>query len=203
MVGGLDIRARPCQHQGSTIFPAFMPTQLILTKNVKNLGAEGDQVSVADGYARNFLLPRQMAIAATPGAMRRIEALKLLRAERERKELEEAQELGKKIGKLSSTVELKAGEGGKVFGSVSAADIAAALAERGFQVDRRSVHLEEPIKKLGNFEIPIRLHPQVTAVFKLTVASPDAPAPAAEESAARAPKAKSEKAHPVRKKKKA
>jgi large subunit ribosomal protein L9 len=179
-----------------------MSTQLILTKNVKGLGSEGDQVSVADGYARNFLLPQQMAVVATPGAMRRIESLKLLRAERERKELEEAQELAKKIGKLSSTVELQAGEGGKVFGSVSGSDIASALAQRGFQVDKRSIQLDEPIKKAGSFEIPIRLHPQVTATFKLTVASPNTPAaPAPEEAAARPAKAKSEKARPVRKKK--
>ncbi|MCC7517756.1 MAG: 50S ribosomal protein L9 [Verrucomicrobiae bacterium] len=177
-----------------------MSTQLILTTNVKNLGAEGDVVSVADGYARNFLLPRQMAVVATTGAMRRVESLKLLRTERERKELEEAQELGKKIDKLSSTVELQAGEGGKVFGSVSGADIAAALAERGFQVDKRSIQLDEPIKKAGSFEIPIRLHAQVTATFKLTVAIPHAPA-AEEAPAARGAKAKSEKARPVRKKK--
>lgn len=180
-----------------------MPTQLILTKNVKGLGSEGDQVSVADGYARNFLLPQQMAVAASSGAMRRIESLKLLRAERERKELEEAQELSKKIGKLSSTVELQSGEGGKVFGSVSSNDIASALAERGFQVDKRSIQLEEPIKKLGSFEIPIRLHAQVTATFKLTVVSPHALAAPAADTAPAAPaaKSKSEKARPTRKKK--
>ena len=180
-----------------------MSTQLILTKNVKGLGSEGDQVSVADGYARNFLLPQQLAAAATPGAMRRIESLKLLRAERERKDLEEAQELGKKISKLSSTVELQSGEGGKIFGSVSSSDIAAALAQRGFPVDKRSIQLEEAIKKLGSFEIPIQLHPQVTATFKLTVVSPHAlAAPVVEESAAsRASRTKSEKARPVRKKK--
>ncbi len=181
-----------------------MSTQLILTANVKGLGAEGDQVMVADGYARNFLLPRSLAMAATSSAMRRVESLKLLRAERERKELEEAQELAKKISKLNSTVELQCGENGKVFGSVTNADIASALAERGFQIDRKAVLLEEPIKKLGNFEIPIRLHSQVNAQFKLTVVSPNLPAVAATTSAPfrTAPRAaKTEKSKPVKKKK--
>lgn len=160
-----------------------MPTQIILTSNIPGLGAEGDQVAVADGYARNFLLPRQKAIVASAGALRRIESLKLQRVERERKDLEEAQELAKKIGKLNSTVELQAGEDGKVFGSVTSADIAGALESRGFKVDRKSVLLDEPIKKLGTFEIEIRLHAQVNAKFKLTIESPNMPAPEAAPSA--------------------
>ncbi len=163
-----------------------MPTPLILTSNVKGLGAEGDQVAVSDGYARNFLLPRSLAVPATAAALRRIESLKLLRAGRERKELEEAQETSRKIAKLNSIVELQCGEDGKAFGSVTSADIAAALESRGFAVDRKAVQLEEPIRKAGSFEIPIRLHPQVTAAFKLTVQSPNAPAEAAAESGAKA-----------------
>ncbi len=173
-----------------------MATQVILTANVKSLGAEGDQVSVADGYARNFLLPKNQAVIASPAALRRVESLKLLRTERERKELEEAQETAKKISKLSSTVELQCGEGGKVFGSVTANDIAQALAQRGYPLERRAVQLEEPIKKLGIFEIPIRLHAQVTAQFKLTVVSPNLPAAAAGEAASKT--TRSEKARPAR-----
>ncbi len=175
-----------------------MATQVILTSNINGLGSEGDQVSVSDGYARNFLLPKSMALIATPAALRRIESLKLLRAERERKELEEAQEVAKKISKLNSTVELQTGEGGKVFGSVTSADIAAALASRGFEFDRKAILLDEPIKKLGTFEIPIRIHSQVNAIFKLNVVSPNLPAaseaPAATEAKPRAKSAKSKKA---------
>jgi len=152
-----------------------MPTQLILTSSVQGLGAEGDRVTVADGYARNFLLPRNLAVAGTASAVRQIENLKLKRAERERKELEEAQELARKIDKLSSTVELQMGETGKVFGSVTSSDIAGALHTRGFHVDRKAVLLAEAIKKLGTFEIPIRIHPQVEATFKLTVVSANQP----------------------------
>ena len=155
-----------------------MPTQLILTANVHGLGSEGDRVAVADGYARNYLLPQSLAMVASTGALRQIEALKLKRAERERKELEEAQELAKKISKLHSTVELQTGDQGKAFGSITSADLASALASRGFEIDRKAVLLEEPIKKTGLFEIPIRLHPQVTATFNLTVNSANQPAPA-------------------------
>jgi large subunit ribosomal protein L9 len=158
-----------------------MPTQVVLTSNVKGLGSEGDQVAVADGHARNYLFPHNLAIEATPAAMRRIESLKLLRAERERKELEQAQELATKIGKISCTVELQTGEGGKVFGSVTNMDIANALINNGFQIDKKAVLLDDPIKKVGSFEIPIRLHPQVNATFKLTVISPNAPAPVEEQ----------------------
>lgn len=153
-----------------------MSTQIILTANVHGLGAEGDHVAVADGYARNFLLPKNLAVVATSAALRRIESLKLLRTERERKELEQAQELAKKISKLSSTVELQTGENGKVFGSVTSSDIANALTNRGFEIDRKAIILEEPIKKLGTFDVLIRLHPQVNATFKLTITSPNQPA---------------------------
>jgi large subunit ribosomal protein L9 len=162
-----------------------MQTQLILTSNIPGLGAEGDVVSVSGGYARNFLVPRNMAILATAAAMKRVEALKLLRAERERKELEHAQELAKKIAKIQSTVELQTSEEGKLFGSVTSADIAAALAGRGFEIDRKAVQLEEPIRRTGAYEIPIRLHAQVTATFKLTVASLNQPTPTAETAGAK------------------
>lgn len=144
-----------------------------------------------------------MAMIATAAAVRRIESLKMLRMERERKELEQAQELAGKISKLNSTVELQAGESGKVFGSVTSADIARALASRGFEVDRKAVLLEEPIKKLGVFEIPVRIHPQVNATFKLTVIAPNMPAtpvaPAAAETKPQA-RAKTGKARPFKEK---
>jgi len=156
-----------------------MPTQLILTSNVQGLGAEGDQVTVADGFARNFLLPKSMAVLVTPSELRRVESFKLLRAGRERKELEQAQELARKIGKLNSTVELQTGEKGRAFGSITNADIAGALRSCGFEIDRKAVLLTEPIKQVGIFDIPIRLHPQVNASFKLNVVSPNLPVPGA------------------------
>lgn len=177
-----------------------MATQLILTSNLPGLGSEGDQVTVADGYARNFLLPKSLALEATPAALKRIESLKLLRTERERKELEEAQELSKKISKLTSSVELNAGEKGKVFGSITSADIASGLSSRGFDIDKKAILLDEPIKKTGTFEIPIKIHPQVTATFKLTVTS-NAPAETEEskEAKPRAPKGKpAKKAAPAK-----
>jgi len=175
-----------------------MSTQIILTSNVKDLGGEGDQISVSDGYARNFLFPQKMAIPATAVAIRKIESLKLLRAERERKELEQAQELANKISKLNSTVELQTGENGKVFGSVTNIDIANALSSRGFEIDKKAVLIDEPIKKIGTFEIPIRIHPQVTATFKLTTSSPNLPTQSDASSAEG--KSKTGKARPVRKK---
>jgi large subunit ribosomal protein L9 len=170
-----------------------MPTQLILTSNVQGLGSEGDQVAVTDGYARNFLLPKNLATTATPAALRRVESLKLLRTERERKELEEAQELAKKISKLNSTVELQTGENGKVFGSVTSADIANALASRGFSIDKKAVLLTEPIKKTGTFDIPIRIHPQVNATFKLIINSNLPAAGATPEPKAKSSKSKTSK----------
>lgn len=153
-----------------------MATQLILTANVNGLGAEGDQVNVADGYARNFLLPQKMAVPADAAALRRIQSLKLLRAERERKELEQAQEVAKSISKLNSTVELQTGENNKVFGSITNADIANALVSRGFSIDRKAVLIDEPIKKIGSYNIEIRVHAQVNATFKLNVVSANLPA---------------------------
>ncbi len=173
-----------------------MRTQLILTSNVPGLGTEGDQVTVAGGYARNFLLPKNMAMIATPAALRRVESLKLLSAERERKELEHAQELAKKISKLQSSVELQSGEDGKLFGSVTNADIASAMAARGFEIDHKWVELAEPIRKIGEYEIPIRLHSQVKATFKLTVASANQPAPVAAPHKEAKPKASKDPAKP-------
>jgi large subunit ribosomal protein L9 len=177
-----------------------MSTSVILTSNVQGLGGEGDRVRVADGYARNFLIPRSLALIETSSALRMIEALKLRRAERERKELEEAQELAKRISKLHATEELQIGENGKVFGSVTNHDIADALKAKGFQVDRKAILLDEPIKKIGNFEIPIRVHPQVNAMFKLTVTSPlppeeaeDSSRPAKKDFKAKAPRGKTTK----------
>lgn len=175
-----------------------MLTRLILTANIPGLGAEGDQATVNGGYARNFLIPRNLAVLATAAAMKRVEALKLLRAERERKELEHAQELAKKIAKIQSTVELQTSEEGKLFGSVTNMDIASALASRGFEVDRKAVLLEEPIRKTGSYEIPIRLHAQVTATFKLTVASLNQPTPTEEKPSAKKGKARHETKHEAR-----
>lgn len=148
-----------------------MPTtEVILTEKLENLGAEADIVKVKSGYARNFLLPRGFALEVTPANRKRLSLLQTKRAEREAKELNEAEELGRRINKLKLNFELETGEQGKAFGSITAADIAEKLnAELGGKntVDRHRIQLEKPIKENDTFEVPVKLHHDVTA--KLTV----------------------------------
>ncbi len=165
----------------------LMPsTQIILTENVPGLGAEADVVKVRRGYARNFLLPTGKAHEVTPRAMRQLDALKAKRAEREARELNEAEELARRIGKLKVTFILQTGETGKAFGSITANDLAERLKnEIGREIDRHLFVLEHPIKTTGEHEVPLKLHPDVKAVFKFNVKSSDEPKPEApaEESA--------------------
>ena len=145
-------------------------TEVILTEKISNLGAEADVVRVKRGYARNFLVPRGKALEITPTTLKRLNSLKAKRAEREAKELNEADELARRINKLKITLELETGESGKAFGSITAADLAEKLkAELGgkIEIDRHKIHLDKPIKETGAHEIQIKLHHDVTA--KLTV----------------------------------
>ena len=147
-------------------------TELILTENVPGLGAEADVVKVRRGYARNYLLPRKMAYEVTPGALRQIEALKQKRAEREGRELNEAQELARRIGKARFVFTLETGETGKAFGSVTTQDIVNRLKnEVGAEIDRHKIVLERPIKDTGEHEIAIKLHHDVTAQLVVQVKS--------------------------------
>jgi large subunit ribosomal protein L9 len=147
-------------------------TELILTANVPGLGAEADVVKVRRGYARNYLLPRGMAYEVTPAALRRLDALKQTRAEREGRELNDAQELARRIGKARFIFTLETGETGKAFGSVTAQDIVNRLKnEVGVEIDRHKIVLERPIKDTGEHEVAIKLHHDVTAQLVFQVKS--------------------------------
>ncbi len=161
----------------------FMPsTQIILTENIPGLGAEADVVKVKRGFARNFLLPQGKAFEVTKASMRKLDMLKAKRAEREAKELNEAEETSRRIGKSKMIFTLETGESGKAFGSVTANDIASRLKnEVGVEIDRHRIHLEHPIKSTGEHEIAIKLHADVTATMKFTVKSATEPKPQTEE----------------------
>jgi large subunit ribosomal protein L9 len=160
-----------------------MPTtEVILTAKIYNLGAEADIVKVKTGYARNFLIPTGKALEISPAALRRLNILKAKRAEREAQEMNESQELARKINKIKLDLELETGETGKAFGSITAADIAAKLKDAlgGIEIDRHKIHLERPIKESGKHEIAIKLHHDVNATLEVNVTAKGA-APAGEE----------------------
>ena len=151
-------------------FSAMSTTEVILTEKIASLGAEADVVKVKRGYARNFLVPRGKALEVTPATLKRINVLKTKRAEREAKELNEAEDLSRKINKLKITLELETGESGKAFGSITATDIADRIkADLGgnVDIDRHRIVLEKPIKETGTHEIQVKLHADVVA--KLTI----------------------------------
>ena len=164
-------------------------TELILTESVPGLGAEADVVKVRRGYARNYLLPRGKAFEITPGALRRLDALKQKRAEREARELNEAEELARRIGKARLVFTLETGETGKAFGSVTAQDIVIRLKnELGVEIDRHKIVLERPIKDTGEHEVAVRLHHDVTAQLVFQVKSAEEPKPEPTTSAAEEPR---------------
>ena len=147
-------------------------TELILTENIPGLGAEADVVKVRRGYARNYLLPRGKAYEVTPGALRQLDALKQKRAEREARELNEAEELAHRINKARFIFTLETGETGRAFGSVTAQDIVNRIKnELGAEIDRHKIVLERPIKDTGEHEVAIKLHHNVTAQLVFQVKS--------------------------------
>ena len=166
----------------SATFP--MPsTEIILTDNIPGLGAEADVVKVRRGYARNYLLPQGKAYEVTKQSLRQLDALKAKRATREAAELNEAEDLARRIGKLRVVFTLETGETGKAFGSITAQDLVKRLKnELGNEIDRHRIVLDHPIKSTGEHEVPIKLHHDVTAkfVFQVKPAKEEAPAPAAE-----------------------
>ena len=146
-----------------------MPIELILMDNVENLGEIGDAVRVTDGYARNYLVPKGLARKATPGALRQLEAKKVtLRVEYE-KEVAGAQSLAEAIAKHSVSIPVEASEDEKLFGSVTAQNIAEALKTVEIEMDSKNVLLNEPIKMLGVYTVDPQLHPEVTATLKVWV----------------------------------
>lgn len=143
--------------------------KVILLKDVENLGSLGDEITVKDGFARNYLIPRNLVMEATDGALRVLEQKKAQRARRDRKIKEECEALAEKIGALSITISMEAGEEDKLFGSVTSEMIAENLLAEGVDVDKKKIDLEEPIKALGVFNVDIRLHSEVTAQARIWV----------------------------------
>jgi large subunit ribosomal protein L9 len=147
-------------------------TEVILTSNLVGLGAESDHVKVAAGFARNYLFPRGLAIPLTGANKRRLEALQQRRAEREAHELNTMSELGSSLGKMIIKISVKTGADGKMFGAVTAGTIADELKNQcDVVLDKKKIHLELPIRTLGDHDVELRLHPNVTSTLKVKVES--------------------------------
>jgi large subunit ribosomal protein L9 len=143
--------------------------QIILQEDIEKLGARGDVVSVKEGYARNFLLPRKLALEASPGNLKRLEKIRTSLAKRTATERDGAQKQAELLNDVALTFSRKAGENDQLFGSVTASDISEALAAQGFQVDKRRIELAEPIKVVGQYDVTAKLVHGVTAAFKVNV----------------------------------
>lgn len=158
-----------------------MKTEVILTHNIVGLGAESDQVKVAAGYARNYLYPQRLAIPLTQANRRHIEALKRKRAEREAHEFNTMTELAKGVQKLICVLKVKTGDDGKMFGSITSGMIVDELKHQfDITLDKRKIHLEHPIKALGEYDVELHLHADVKSTLKVQVQSLNAIAPSAE-----------------------
>ena len=145
--------------------------KVILNENIETLGHIGDIVKVAPGYARNYLLPKKLAVLATEGNAKALEHTKRQMAYKKNKALDTAKNLVAKLEALSIVLSHKAGEEGKLFGAVTNMEIAAFLKANGFDIDRKSIVLADPIKHLGEFSVTVKIHPEVTATLKVTVAA--------------------------------
>lgn len=143
--------------------------KIILREDVETLGRMGDVVDVSDGYARNFLIPKKKAVEATTKSVGALEHEKRLIADKSRKAKKAIETLAEKINATPITIPVQVGEGGKLFGSVTNKDIAEALFKEGIEIDKRKIQLEDPLKEVGQFTIPIQLHHDVTAHVKLTL----------------------------------
>src|SRR5262252_2069978 len=143
--------------------------EVILKEDVAKLGSRGDVVKVTEGYGRNFLLPRKLAIEATAGNKAVIEQMKAAAVRRSAKEKSQAEDLAKQFDGVSVNFTRRSGEHDQLFGSVTSADIAEALGKKGFDIDRRKIQLHEPLKTLGEFTVPLKLHKDVTAHFKVVI----------------------------------
>lgn len=144
--------------------------RVILNKDVKDLGKSGALVEVSEGYARNFLFPRQLAAEATPGAMKQWEERKAAEKRKEARLLAEAQALAKELETAKVVVHAKSGEGGKLYGTITTKEIAEAIKKQTpFEVDKRKIELADPIKGLGMFQFVVKVHPLVTATMRVSV----------------------------------
>jgi large subunit ribosomal protein L9 len=145
--------------------------QVILKENIDTLGHIGDIVKVAPGYARNYLLPKGLAVEATAKNAKELDHVKRQMAYRKDKALQSAKNLAAKLAETPIALQHKAGEEGKLFGSVTNMEIAAFLKAQGFDIDRKTILLTEPIKQVGEFEVTVKIHPEVSATIKVTVAA--------------------------------
>ncbi len=143
--------------------------EVILREDVDKVGHRGDLVKVKTGFARNFLLPRKLAVAATDGNRKMVEQQKTAAIRKEAVEKGDAQKLAQMLTGVAVTVARKAGEGDHLFGSVTAIDVADALAAKGYQIDRRKIQLDDPLKSIGEFDVPVKLHKDVVAQVKVHV----------------------------------
>lgn len=143
--------------------------KVILIEDVQNIGSIGDIIQVKDGYARNYLFPKNLAKPATGQNLKIIEEIKKKKSLAITKEKKEAEELKDRISLMSCTLSVEAGEDDKLFGSVTTQDIASAFEEEGILLDKKKIMLEEPIKKLGVYHVAVKLHPEVTAEVKVWV----------------------------------
>jgi large subunit ribosomal protein L9 len=145
-------------------------TKVLLREDVDDLGARGEIVRVRAGYARNYLLPRKLAVEATTGNVKGIEQERAALLKKEAKERATAEAQSQQMGSLELEFRRKAGEQGALYGSVTSMDLAEALKERGYEIDRHRIHLREPLKRLGDYTVPVRLHREVTIDLKVRVA---------------------------------
>lgn len=146
-------------------------TKILLRQDVDDLGARGEIVRVRAGFARNYLLPRKLAVEATSNNVKQIELERAALLKKEAKERATAEGQGEQLSKLVLEFKRKAGEQGALYGSVTSMDIAEALKEKGFEVDRHRLHLREPLKRLGEFTVPLRLHREVSIDLQVKVVS--------------------------------
>lgn len=148
--------------------------KVILQENIDGVGYLGDLLSVADGFARNYLLPRGKAIEANTRNLKALEHLKRIAAQKAKKETQGLQELAKKISKVALTFPVQTGKDDKLFGSITSKDVGEGLASHGVEVDRRKIQLTQPLKELGEFTVPVKLHREVVADVSVTLVKKDA-----------------------------
>jgi large subunit ribosomal protein L9 len=152
--------------------------EVILREHVDNLGRRGEIVKVADGYARNYLLPRKLALVATDGNRRQIERERVKFEAKEAEEKKVAEAIASRLANIDISIARRVGETEALYGSVTSADIADAVAAKGIDLDRRKIQLAEPIKQVGEFDVPVKLQRDVTATLKVKVVAENAPAKA-------------------------
>ena len=161
--------------------------EVILRDHVENVGKRGEVVKVADGYARNFLLPRKLALIATPGNLKQVARERVKFDALEAVERTAAEQLASRLSGIQVVISRKVGETGALYGSVTSADVADALAKQGFEIDKRKIGLREPIKQLGEKTVPVKLHPPVVVQLPIRVAAEGKPEVAPPELKAQAP----------------